>query len=96
MPRKEGCPGSGDLAGGADEPEGTVQYFKCGRSFLRVRTSIKDGVRQFLVPDHDRRPLGCRRGEVVGQVQEMAIVVPVEASFRFFRLSDRTVCNRTG
>jgi len=56
MPRKERCPGSGDPVGGADEPDGTVQCFKCGRSFLRMRTVIKDGVKKFFVPDHDRTP----------------------------------------
>lgn len=54
MPKTERCIGSGDPVDGPDEPDGTVQCFKCGRNFLPMETRVIDGVKKFFVPKHSR------------------------------------------
>jgi hypothetical protein len=56
MPKTERCPGSEDFVLGPDEPDGTVQCFKCGRSFLRMERRVVDGKTQLFVAEH-RRPV---------------------------------------
>lgn len=54
MSKTERCPGSGDIVFGPDEPDGTVQCFKCGKSFLPMEKRLIDGVEKFFVPKHTR------------------------------------------
>jgi hypothetical protein len=45
-----------EVYGGADEPlMGTVHCLKCGDSTLRMKTTVIDGKKRYLVPDHQRR-----------------------------------------
>jgi len=54
MPKTEHCPGSGGTVSGPDEPDGTVQCFKCGRNFLPMEKQVVDGIEKLFVPKHTR------------------------------------------
>lgn len=54
MPKTERCPGGGDPVSGPDEPDGTVQCFKCGRNFLPMEKRVVDGIEKLFVPKHTR------------------------------------------
>lgn len=54
MPKTERCIGSGDPVSGLDEPDGTVQCFKCGKNFLQMEKRVVNNVTKFFVPRHTR------------------------------------------
>jgi hypothetical protein len=61
-PKMVQCEGSGQKVYGPDEPDGTVQCFKCGRSFLPMkRTKLPNGKTELSVSDHERRANPPRR-----------------------------------
>jgi len=67
MPKQELCPGSGDVVLGPDENDGTVQCLKCGRNFLRMKKTIKNGVEQLSVSDHYRTAQALKRKTGTGR-----------------------------
>jgi hypothetical protein len=67
MPKTERCIGSGDPVSGPDEPDGTVQCFKCGRNFLPMEKRVVNGVTKFFVPSHTRTVAPKKRAVKTGR-----------------------------